>query len=385
MSRRNVITKRSGTNTNSNFPFTRDRDIRDIGDNVDLLWENTNSLNQKKGRENEDLDDDESSSHNGNGSSWFRLPLYCCSSSSWFAFFLFIFFLFLSYFIYRTWITMTGFQVAIFETTQGNIHLVLFPTVAPRTVNTFKKLVRTGFFDQGSFYRIEPDFVVQGGGVLMNGTGRASPFGAIPLEYKLPNVKYMVSMARFESPHSATSDFSIMLNDRNSQWLCPGGADGYGYAVFAEVRRGVNGWDAVERIVQRGDSGGGGGDGGSGGGTEEEEEGGAKKGQRRVLIQRAYMDVVRGVEGMYAEKIFSFFSSEKVEKKARLSKMVIKKKFDMEEGRRRRRVAGGGRRYEEEEDDDDGRDDARDLAKLTDSFEQLQREEQMFLESLEVE
>ena len=51
-------------------------------------------------------------------------------------------------------------------------------------------------------------------------------------------------MARTSDPNSATTEFSIMLND-NSKWLGPGGSEPHGYAVFAEI---VGGEDTIARL-----------------------------------------------------------------------------------------------------------------------------------------
>jgi cyclophilin family peptidyl-prolyl cis-trans isomerase len=54
-------------------------------------------------------------------------------------------------------------------------------------------------------------------------------------------------MARTSDPNSATTEFAIQLGD-NSRWLGPGGADDYGYGVFAVI---VNGWDTIETIMKQ--------------------------------------------------------------------------------------------------------------------------------------
>ena len=136
------------------------------------------------------------------------------------------------------------------RTELGSIVLELRPDAAPKTVANFIRLVESGFYSStpenrdksASMYRYEPNFCFQGGGWPVKG----SPFPPVPLEYKLPNVKYAVYMARTADPDSATSEFSIMLND-NSRWLGPksgGGGDPYGYAVFAKV---VGGFDVIEK------------------------------------------------------------------------------------------------------------------------------------------
>src|SRR2546426_11728857 len=46
----------------------------------------------------------------------------------------------------------------------GEITLEFFPADAPRHVENFLTLARTGFYNGQSFHRVEPEFVVQLGG-----------------------------------------------------------------------------------------------------------------------------------------------------------------------------------------------------------------------------
>lgn len=112
----------------------------------------------------------------------------------------------------------------------GTITFELLVHDAPKTALNFIRLVQSGFYNGSNFYRYEPNFVLQGGGWPTKG----SPFKPVPLEYKVPNAPFHVSMARTSDPNSATTEFSIMLVD-NSKWLGPGGSDPYGYTVFAKV------------------------------------------------------------------------------------------------------------------------------------------------------
>ena len=62
-------------------------------------------------------------------------------------------------------------KVAIIETDKGNIELELFPNEAPGTVANFEKLANEGFYDGLTFHRVIPNFVIQGGCPIGNGTG----------------------------------------------------------------------------------------------------------------------------------------------------------------------------------------------------------------------
>jgi peptidyl-prolyl cis-trans isomerase B (cyclophilin B) len=57
------------------------------------------------------------------------------------------------------------------ETNRGVIELDLYPEHAPKTVNNFVFLINEGFYDGITFHRVIPNFVIQGGDPLGNGTG----------------------------------------------------------------------------------------------------------------------------------------------------------------------------------------------------------------------
>jgi len=60
---------------------------------------------------------------------------------------------------------------ATIHTTKGDIRLTLFPDKAPLTVLNFVNLSKTGFYDGLAFHRVLPDFMIQGGCPIGNGTG----------------------------------------------------------------------------------------------------------------------------------------------------------------------------------------------------------------------
>lgn len=62
---------------------------------------------------------------------------------------------------------------AIMETSKGTINLDLFKDAAPNTVENFVKLSKDGFYDDLSFHRVIPNFMVQGG--CPHGTGTGGP------------------------------------------------------------------------------------------------------------------------------------------------------------------------------------------------------------------
>lgn len=131
--------------------------------------------------------------------------------------------------------------VVALETSVGIIKVELYPAKAPVTVKNFLDYVSSGFYDGTIIQRV--DFVIQGGGYTENWAPKPTRPG-IQNESKngLKNAKYTVSMARYDPPNSATSQFFINLND-NTHLDPPAG--GWGYAVFGKV---IEGMDVVDKI-----------------------------------------------------------------------------------------------------------------------------------------
>ncbi|MFK7965865.1 MAG: peptidylprolyl isomerase [Burkholderiaceae bacterium] len=61
--------------------------------------------------------------------------------------------------------------VAVFDTSKGTIRLDLYADETPVTVANFVNLAQRGFYDGLKFHRVIPNFMIQGGCPLGNGTG----------------------------------------------------------------------------------------------------------------------------------------------------------------------------------------------------------------------
>ena len=118
------------------------------------------------------------------------------------------------------------------------IRLEFYPADAPKTVENFLTLAKKGFYNNLTFHRVVPDFVVQGGCPKGNGTG--GPGYTIPAEFNTQkHVRGTVAMARSQHPDSAGSQF----------YICYGPTphlDG-NYTVFGKV---TSGMEHVDRIKQ---------------------------------------------------------------------------------------------------------------------------------------
>ncbi len=60
---------------------------------------------------------------------------------------------------------------ATIKTNKGDINLKLFADKTPVTVASFVNLARHGFYDELSFHRVIPNFMIQGGCPIGTGTG----------------------------------------------------------------------------------------------------------------------------------------------------------------------------------------------------------------------
>jgi len=142
--------------------------------------------------------------------------------------------------------TMSSYPqlTATIKTNKGDIKLDLFPDKAPLTVLNFVNLSKRGFYDNLTFHRVIPDFMIQGGCPL--GTGTGGPGYRFKDEFS-PELKHgkpgILSMAN-AGPNTNGSQFFIThvptphLNNRHT--------------VFGEVA-GPKDQEVVNSIV-KGDS-----------------------------------------------------------------------------------------------------------------------------------
>lgn len=141
---------------------------------------------------------------------------------------------------------MTEFEnkVAELHTTAGEIHIRFFPDVAPNHVRNFLTLAQKGFYDNTKFHRVIPGFMIQGGDPnTISGNPNSWGTGGAPTNLKaefnsVPHKRGIVSMARAQSPDSASSQFFIVVADS--------GFLDNNYTVFGQVTKGM---DVADKIV----------------------------------------------------------------------------------------------------------------------------------------
>jgi cyclophilin family peptidyl-prolyl cis-trans isomerase len=123
------------------------------------------------------------------------------------------------------------------QTPMGAIDIELYDTAAPKTVANFLNYVNSGAYANSFIHRLEPNFVIQGGGFRWNAA--TSQAEAIPTNAAVvnefgasrSNLRGTIAMARFSGqPDSATSQWFINL--ANNQFL--DSVDG-GFTVFGKV------------------------------------------------------------------------------------------------------------------------------------------------------
>ena len=119
----------------------------------------------------------------------------------------------------------------------------LYPEIAPNTVNNFISLIKKGFYNNLTFHRVIPGFMIQGG--CPDGTGMGGPGYQIKGEFSqngfkndLKHTPGVLSMARSMMPNSAGSQFFIM--HQTSPHL-----DGQ-YAAFGKITEGL---DVIDKIA----------------------------------------------------------------------------------------------------------------------------------------
>jgi cyclophilin family peptidyl-prolyl cis-trans isomerase len=128
---------------------------------------------------------------------------------------------------------------ATLHTNHGAIELELFDADARKTVGNFLSLAGEGFYDGGSFHRVIPDFMIQGGCPRGDGTGGPGyEFEDEPNDH--PVARAAVAMAN-RGPDTNGSQFFIVTAEA-CPWL-----DGK-HTVFGRVRGGMDVVDSISAV-----------------------------------------------------------------------------------------------------------------------------------------
>jgi peptidylprolyl isomerase len=133
-------------------------------------------------------------------------------------------------------------QTVVFETTQGNVEIKLFPEVAPKTVENFVGLIKKGYYDGLIFHRVIKQFMIQGGDPTGTGRGGESLWGgkfedefSNKVSFDKPGILAMANAG----PNTNGSQFFITTAE--TPWL------NNRHTIFGEV---TSGYDVIQKIEQ---------------------------------------------------------------------------------------------------------------------------------------
>lgn len=134
----------------------------------------------------------------------------------------------------------------------GPVTIELDADAAPQTVTNFVELVRDGYYDGKTFYRVVDDFCLQGGTLGNNAAGDDPSLEEIVGEFSDNGIENpladefdygTVAMARTNQPNSATSTFFITLGDNRAVGTSLDGK----YAAFGTID--AEGMAVIDQIV----------------------------------------------------------------------------------------------------------------------------------------
>src|SRR2546430_2649110 len=135
-------------------------------------------------------------------------------------------------------------EVAVIKTSEGNMVVEFWKDAAPNTIENFKKLARSGFYNGTIFHRIVKGFMIQGGDPNSKDPAKENKYGEGGPGYKVKaefndhgHERGVISMAREPDPDSAGSQFFICL--------APVTRLDHQYTTFGKL---IKGDDVLEKI-----------------------------------------------------------------------------------------------------------------------------------------
>ncbi|HEX4950043.1 MAG TPA: peptidylprolyl isomerase, partial [Blastocatellia bacterium] len=113
-----------------------------------------------------------------------------------------------------------GEDIVVIETEYGKVKIQLYPDIAPKHVEAFKKRVSEGFYNGLAFHRAVPNLIVQGGDPNTRDKGRETwgmgdeNLPKINAEFSdRPFIKGTLGAARAQDPNSASTQFFICVSE----------------------------------------------------------------------------------------------------------------------------------------------------------------------------
>src|SRR3954451_466547 len=133
---------------------------------------------------------------------------------------------------------------ATVDTSCGRFDIALDTSTSPKTVNSFVYLAKKGVYDDTTFNRIVPHFVIQGGDPLQNGTGGP---GYTVVETPPHNATYRMGTVAMAKGQLAPR------GESGSQFFVVTAADAGLPANYAILGKVSSGFDVVKKIGTLGD------------------------------------------------------------------------------------------------------------------------------------
>ena len=133
---------------------------------------------------------------------------------------------------------------ALIKTNKGDMKVEFFEADAPKTVENFTKLAKDGYYDNLTWHRVIPNFVIQGG--CPKGDGSGGPGYTIDCELDGENQYHdrgVLSMAH-AGRNTGGSQFFVCHSRENTKHL------DRNHTVFGKVTEGLD----VLDTIQQGDS-----------------------------------------------------------------------------------------------------------------------------------
>ena len=136
---------------------------------------------------------------------------------------------------------------AVIETNKGTMKVKFFADKAPLHVENFMKLAEAGYYDNTTFHRIIPEFMIQGGdpeGTGMGGHSWKGPGTKVNAEFNdTKHERGVLSMARTNDPNSAGSQFFICVAGNEKVRFLDGK-----YSAFGIVESGYEVAEAISKL-----------------------------------------------------------------------------------------------------------------------------------------
>jgi len=134
------------------------------------------------------------------------------------------------------------------KTSRGDIECTVYASKTPLTAASFLNLVKRGYYDGLKFHRVIPEFMIQGGDPLGNGSGGPG-YSFVDetrkdLLHDKPGILSMANSDRGKNAYAnagRTNGSQFFITHKDTPWL-----DGM-HTVFGHVTKGQEVVDAIKR------------------------------------------------------------------------------------------------------------------------------------------